>query len=181
MSEKSKDIISENFYGKVKDFLHTYDRSNPNHKILKIAKKQGFKEAHKVVGLVARKIQRATKIKSLEGITIGKKGDWHCIGAGGEHWVQSENSLLSKYDHSGEHVTIKGKKWHRFEPKPNQPPVIASQIPHEFEVESSYGRLKGKAGDYLLMKSQDKYNRNPKNVWLVDKKIFHSTYKFKEE
>jgi len=79
---------------------------------------------------------------------------------------------LSKYKPTN---TLDGE-WRKYIPRDDLPGVFAARVRSEFEVQTSYGSMHGKAGDYLLKDFSDQYNEYPDNVWVVDKKLFNKTY-----
>ena len=50
--------------------------------------------------------------------------------------------------------------------------VLAAQVDHEFTVESPWGQLRGKPGDFVVKNYADKDTAYPQDVWLVDRGFF---------
>eukprot|EP01087_Luapelamoeba_hula_P014191 TRINITY_DN4121_c0_g1_i1.p1 TRINITY_DN4121_c0_g1~~TRINITY_DN4121_c0_g1_i1.p1 ORF type:complete len:181 (-),score=33.47 TRINITY_DN4121_c0_g1_i1:87-587(-) len=128
---------------------------------------------HKKIGpIFATKLTERRVIQTLEGTETGQVGDMLCRGVGGELWPQKEARLLAKYKPTN---TYDGE-WRKYIPDPKQPGVFAARVPHPFAVRTSYGVMRGKAGDYLLKDFADKDDAYPANVWVVDRKLFNKTY-----
>jgi hypothetical protein len=155
-----------------KDWLD--EAKDPNHKVLQHAHRLGFKEATKSVGLWAHKIGKKKTIKTLEGPVTASKGDWHCVGAGKEHWPQKHESLHAKYDPTRKRKMINGKVHNWFEPKKDQESVHAVEMNKKFKVHTSWGKLHGNKGEYLVKK------KTGNDAWIVKRGLFHSTYEFKQ-
>ena len=51
------------------------------------------------------------------------------------------------------------------------PLVSAEQVKHAFELESRWGAMQGKRGDYIVRSLSD-----DTDIWVVDKKIFEQSY-----
>ena len=108
------------------------------------------------------------EISTLEGPEKATAGDYLCRGIHGEVWPQGQEKFLSKYSPSGE---FDNEAWQRFDPKPDMPLVSAEQVKHAFELESRWGAMKGKRGDYIVRSLSD-----DTDIWVVDKKIFEQSY-----
>ncbi|TWT92350.1 PGDYG domain-containing protein [Stieleria varia] len=137
--------------------------------------------AKKVKPLWARKAIVEETIESLEAMETVQPGDYVCRGIHGELWGQKSDKLLEKYSPSEEVETVDGEsaeegkatQWRRFDPKPDAPPVRAIQRHEPFCVQTSWGLLRGKAGDYLVQSTTDLTD-----VWVVDQAIFEATYQY---
>jgi len=158
----------------MKSFQQFVTEGLSNKRLLAHASKLGFREAHKTAGLWARPIKKKKTINTLEGPTTAKKGHWHCVGAAKEHWAQSHEALHSKYTPTRKTKNIKGKAHRYFKPKADQESVHAVQINKPFKVHTSWGKLHGNKGDYLVKK------KDSDDSWIVKQHIFHSTYGWKE-
>ncbi len=161
-----------------------YNNTNKNYSILCFAKDKLWRKAKKTKGIIARELERDYIINSMEGKLKAKKGQFLCRGIKtNDYWVQERNSLEKKYNYSGdflERVFYGDEIYEDFKiytPKEDCI-VIAVQINIFFEVQASWGKLKGKKYDYLLMPIEDAFNPNPSDIWIVDKKLFESTYDF---
>ena len=53
---------------------------------------------------------------------------------------------------------------------------MAAQIAHAFTVQAKWGELRGKAGDFLIKKYEDRDLVHPDDVWIVDQQLFAATY-----
>tara|TARA_Y100000310_G_C20340708_1_gene649650 strand:- start:85 stop:630 length:546 start_codon:yes stop_codon:yes gene_type:complete len=166
-----------------------YKTTNKNHAVLVEADKIGWKKATKTKGMFARKLEKDVVVNSIEGPLNAKKGNFLCMGFGGEFWVQKEANVLKKYDDEGpfkKSVKVKyadGEKvtytdFHVFKPKPDRE-VLVCHMPNSFEVHASWGDLNGKKGDYMVKPLEDGLDPDPQDVWLVDKELFEATYEIK--
>ncbi len=54
--------------------------------------------------------------------------------------------------------------------------VLAVSLGRPFEVQATWGKLQGKAGDYLVKDFEDRDTLYPSDVWIVDQKLFAATY-----
>ena len=131
---------------------------------------QCLRKARKTTSVWAKRLGQAQKIETMEGWTIAAQGDYLCRGVSDEVWAQEEEKLLQKYVASG---VVDEEGWEHFKPNPNAPKVQAAQVVRAFQVESRYGTLHGKAGDYLIRSTTD-----ASDVWVVDRSIFEQTYEF---
>ncbi|MEL6897797.1 MAG: PGDYG domain-containing protein, partial [Planctomycetota bacterium] len=104
------------------------------------------------------------------GTEMVRAGDAICRGVQGELWPQDMEQVRKKYDETGEEDD---EGWRKFKPKPGAPPVFAAAINHSFTVQSGWGLLSGKSGDYLVRSSTDKSDH-----WIVDKTIFEASYRW---
>ncbi|NCC71070.1 hypothetical protein EOM09_05810 [bacterium] len=161
-----------------------YDNKNKNYALLCFAKDKLWRKAKKTKGIIARELDKDCIIYSIEGKLVAKKGQFLCRGIKtNDFWVQERSSLEKKYDYNGdflEKVFYADEIYNDFKiytPKEDSI-VIAVQIDIFFEVEASWGKLKGKKFDYLVMSIEDALNPNPLDVWVVDKTLFESTYDF---
>jgi hypothetical protein len=118
-------------------------------------------------------------LDTIEGHASLKAGSMVCIGEANDAWLQAPAKLLSKYDVT----SIDSDGWITCTPKPDNE-VRAVQIQESFCVFAHYGEdhvvdgqkrhvLFGKSGDYLLQSVFD-----PTDCWIVDQKLFKSTYQF---
>jgi len=140
---------------------------NPDGKLL-AAVKQSLRLARKTKPIWAKRLARDQEIETIEGSIQAKAGHYLCRGVVGEFWAQTESKLREKYLQSDK---VDAGGWHRFDPKPDAPPVEASEIDEPFQVESHFGRLNGQAGDYLVRSMTDR-----SDVWIVAKAIFEASY-----
>ena len=53
---------------------------------------------------------------------------------------------------------------------------MAAQVPHSFQVQTKWGLLTGKEGDFLVKNYEDRDNDAPEDVWIVDQTLFEATY-----
>jgi len=143
------------------------------HKILdELNRKHAWFKAKKTGFLWAKKLTAKQEIQTLEGTVTAEPGAMLCRGVAGELWPQQEERLLARY----QPTKMTDGDWVKYIPKPNQPPVLAARVRTEFLVNTSFGVLHGKAGDYLLKNLADEHNEYPDDLWVVDKKLFNKTY-----
>ena len=126
--------------------------------------------AKKTAPLWAKELDKPQTIQTLEGPVEGKKGDFLCRGAAGEYWPQGAQRFKSRYEATDE---VDEKGFRKYTPTSK---VMAALVSHAFQVHSSRGLLKGKAGDFIVKGFNDRDNAYPKDVWIVDAKLFGGTY-----
>jgi len=168
-----------NFREMVEENYRLQEQKRLSHQeVLAKAEEIGWKKARKSAGIWAKPIPEPITVQTKEGpvqvsqaqIDTGQKdpskAPWLSQGIEGEQWPQDRGNIDKKYKETSQ--TKNG--WTYFEP--SGPPVEVSQIDRPFEVQASWGRLEGKAGDWVVRNPQ-----NPKDVWLIDNDIFEKTYK----
>ena len=69
-----------------------------------------------------------------------------------------------------------GRGWRKFAPRADGEGVFAAQVDHPFTVDTSWGVLKGAAGDFVVKPFVARDNPYPADVWVVKQKLFASTY-----
>ncbi len=129
--------------------------------------------ARKVKPIWAKRVDENQTVQTLEGTEKVKAGDYLCRGVADEIWPQSKENLERKYDSTDE---VDDDGWRKFLPKPDAEGVMAAQIDHPFEVEANWGKLQGKADDFLLKNHADRDEPYPDDVWVVDAALFEATY-----
>jgi len=173
-----------------------YNESNPNRAVLERADdlamdfvlcnkgNSAWLEATKTKPMLAIELKEDRIVESIEGPLQAKAGQMLCVGAGGEYWVQKAEAVAKKYNNAGQddsQLSDKQKEemkkggYSIYTPKPDRK-VLTMQMPEQFAAEASWGTLKGKAGDDLVMPIEDVHNTDPKDVWIVDKKLSEATY-----
>ncbi|HMP77881.1 MAG TPA: hypothetical protein PKD54_00375 [Pirellulaceae bacterium] len=140
---------------------------NPGGVLVSAIERQLFR-ARKNKPLWARLVNETREIHSLEGTQTIQPGNYECRGIQGEVWPQSPASLLGTYAASG---VIDENGWERFDPKPDAPEVDATSIDRPFQVIAKWGKLTGKAGDYVVRSTRDLAD-----IWIVDRHIFEASY-----
>ena len=63
--------------------------------------------------------------------------------------------------------------------RPKGKPVLFVQMKQKFTVHAPWGKLVGEPGDCVVKYAEEGRNPDPKDVWIVSKNIFESTYKRK--
>jgi hypothetical protein len=109
----------------------------------------------------------------MEGPVTAEAGDYLCRGEKGEVWPQKTDRLLARYTATGE---VDAEGWRKFQPKPDARGVWAARIDHPFHVQAPWGKLTGKAGDYVVKHFEDGDVPYPEDVWIVDQTLFAATY-----
>jgi hypothetical protein len=129
--------------------------------------------AKKVRPIWAKRLEQAQTVKTLEGEEQVAAGNYLCKGEAKDIWPQTEKDLNKRYS-ATEEVDAEG--WRKYQPHHDAAGVMATQIDHPFEVEASWGKLKGKRGDFLVKNFQDRETVYPADVWIVDQTLFEQTY-----
>jgi hypothetical protein len=129
--------------------------------------------AKKTRPIWTKELEADQQIKTLEGLETVKAGHFLCRGEAGDIWPQSKEQLEKRYTATDE-TTPDG--WTKYNPRPDAEGVMAVQVDHAFEVQTSWGQLTGKPGDYLAKNFQDRDTKYPIDVWIVDQKLFAETY-----
>jgi len=146
--------------------------SHDNAELLAQLKKKGWTHVRKFAPVWAQKLTVATEVHTLEGVERAPAGHMLCRGVAGELWPQAEERLLAKYKPTGTH----DGPWRKYVPDPKQKGFFASPAPHDFVLYTSYGVMHGKKGDYVLKNFADGSVEVPREVWVVDRKLFNRTY-----
>lgn len=171
----------------IKSKLIEYNKDNPNYKILEYTKNVdgNWKKYEKTGGVWALKLESKTYIKSLENRTgeiAGKKGEWLLMGENkNERWFMSNEDFKHKFENSKSkdgRLDEDNRVYSWYERTPGNA-VVAIPMFKPFQIihERSNEPLYGKTGDYIVKLFEDINNSNPKDIWIVDKKIFKQTYK----
>lgn len=129
--------------------------------------------AKKVKPIWAKQVEEDQTVQTMEGQEQVEAGDFLCRGVADEIWPQSKDKLEKKYDSTDE---VDDDGWRKYVPKPDAEGVMAAQIDHPFQVEASWGKLEGKANDFLVKNFADRNEPYPDDVWVVDAKLFEATY-----
>lgn len=128
---------------------------------------------HKTKAIQARRLDRDETVSTLEGPVKAKAGDFLCRGEAGELWPQSAESLEKRYTATDD-LTSDG--WRLYAPKADAEGAMAAPVTHAFSVVATWGKLHGKAGDYVLKQFSDRGEPYPQDVWIVDQSLFRATY-----
>jgi hypothetical protein len=126
--------------------------------------------AKKTSHLWAKRLEKDEIIETLEGLVSAKAGDFLCRGSGGEFWPQCAKRISEKYNPTGE---VDKAGFQKYLPESE---VMAAQVGHPFKVQTAWGELTGKPGDFILKNSEDTEIEYPASVWIIDKQIFTATY-----
>lgn len=128
--------------------------------------------ARKTREIWVRRLEREETISTIEGPLLAKAGDFVCRGVGGELWPQKAQDVERKYLSTD----ATDGPWRKYVPRPDGEGILAARLEHAFTVEATWGRLSGKAGDYLAKNFRDREVRYPADVWVVDRALFDATY-----
>lgn len=129
--------------------------------------------AKKTRPIWAKKLTVPAQVKTLEGTENVPPGSYLCRGEAGDIWPQKEESLLKRYEATGQ---ANAEGWQQFVPRVDAEGVMAVQIDHAFSVHTRWGELAGKPGDYLVKNYSDRNEPFPEDVWIVDQTLFAATY-----
>lgn len=153
--------------------------SNPNQVLLDEVNGAGlWFRAWKTRPIWAKKLDRAERVETLEGMEDVPAGQCLCRGEAGDVWPQAPERLTAKYEPVGE---IDSEGWQKHIPRPDNQGVLAAQISHEFTVHAEWGELRGKPGDYLVKDYEDRETEYPDDIWIVDRSLFVATYDWTTE
>ena len=153
---------------------HTPSGASPNQGLLdEMDTAHAWFFAKKTRPIWAKRLTEDQVVTTLEGKVTAKKGDFICRGEAGENWPQAAKTLEARYTPT---QTVDEKGWRRYEPRPDAEGVMAAQVSHTFSVVATWGRLSGKAGDYVLKNRRDRDVAYPVDVWVVDRNLFAATY-----
>lgn len=147
---------------------------SPNKSVLDEAdRKAGWFHAKKSRPIWAQQQQSARTVVTLEGEEFVDAGMYLCRGEAGDIWPQSEKNVERRYIATNE---VDADGWRMYQPRPDADGVMAIQIDHPFEVQSQFGKLAGKPGDFLVKDFQNRNVAYPDDVWIVAQKLFQQTY-----
>lgn len=129
--------------------------------------------AKKTRPIWARRLEEPQSVQTLEGKEEVPAGHFLCKGEAGDIWPQTEQTLNKRYVATDE---VSPDGWRKYAPHPDAEGVMATPIDHSFTVQTRWGEMTGKPGDFLLKNFQDRDNPDPTDVWIVDQKLFAQTY-----
>lgn len=129
--------------------------------------------AKKTRPIWAKRAERDQTVETLEGAEQVNVGDFLCRGEAGDVWPQTAERLQAKYMATDE---MSEDGWRKYVPHPDAKGVMAAQVDHPFVVNSAWGELSGKAGDYIVKNYEDHNASYPRDVWIVDRRLFQDTY-----
>jgi hypothetical protein len=137
---------------------------------------------------VGREFQTADHVKQ-----VAREGAWLCVGSAGEPWFQALEKIEAKYEPSGEETRKFGfegvaRRYRIYKPKAatrNWAAQVKGPGIEGFFIRPGYDPerpLYSPAGGYVVMDDvPDPYRASPKDVWLVQKELFESTYELLPE
>jgi hypothetical protein len=134
--------------------------------------------AKKTRPIWAKLLTSAQTVQTLEGEERVVAGNFLCRGEAGDIWPQTAAELEKKYSRTDD-VPVDG--WHKYQPRIDAQGVMATQVNHAFNVVATWGKLTGKSGDFLVKNFQDRDVPNPRDIWIVDQKLFGETYERVED
>lgn len=138
-----------------------------------VDKAQAWFHAKKVRPIWAKRLEKDQTVQTIEGTEKVEAGNYLCRGEAGDIWPQSAKNLDQRYQKTDQ---IDPDGWCKYVPHPDNQGVMAAQVQHPFAVHAKWGELSGKAGDYIVKNFADRDVPYPDDVWIVDQKLFHSTY-----
>lgn len=172
--------IAYNHFNENKDKVSSFKKMAQlsHEEALQQANSKGWKPAKKTAGVWAREVtpeESPLSIQTLQGAEVGKEGDILTMGVRGEVWFQNKEKFNKKY------TLVPGKEKNTeygflqyFEPVGG--PVLVAQMDDPFTIQSPWGTLTGKKGDFVIKPLKEKNNLYPDDVWLIDREIFEETY-----
>lgn len=129
--------------------------------------------AKKVRPIQPRRMEQRSVVQTLEGEETVPAGTYLCRGEVGDIWPHLAELLHANYFATGE---VSADGWQTFHPHPDNTGVLAARIDHLFAVTATWGELNGKAGDDLVKNYDDRDTPYPRDVWIVDARLFWATY-----
>lgn len=148
--------------------------SNPNQALLDQANRlTSWFHARKTRPIWARELVEDQQVRTLEGLETVRAGHYLCKGEAGDIWPQTKEQLEKRYSATDETLP---DGWHKYLPRADAQGVLAVQLDQPFAVQTAWGQLAGKPGDYLVKNFQDRDVAYPDDVWIVDQKLFRETY-----
>ena len=121
--------------------------------------------ARKTRPIWVKTVEHDQTVQTLEGEVQMAAGDLLCRGVGGELWPQKPAAVTKKYSPTDD---VDAAGWRKHVPQPDAEGVMAAQVNHPFAVMTSWGRLAGKAGDFVVKNFRDRETELPDDVWIVD-------------
>lgn len=119
-----------------------------------------------------------------------RAGFWLCVGVAGEPWFQKPERVTERYEPAEEEskqfsFDTQSHRYRLYKPKEDARNWVA-QIKgpgiEGFEIRPNYDMdhpLYAPKGGFVVMDHvPDPYQGNPKDVWLVQERLFNSTYEF---
>jgi hypothetical protein len=150
------------------------DTASPNATLLDEVDRSGmWFHAKKTRPIWARTVDVDQDVQTLEGTVRVTAGNLLCRGFGDEVWPQKPTEVDKKYTPTDE---VDAVGWRKYVPRPDAEGVMAAQVNHPFAVTAPWGRLTGKAGDFVLKNFRDRDVAYPDDVWIVDQTLFRQTY-----
>jgi len=148
--------------------------NSPNGDLLEeVAAAGAWFRARKTRPIWARRVETPERVRTLEADEDVPAGSYVCRGEAGDIWPQSSERLAAKYAATDE---VSADGWTKYLPNPDSEGVWAARVDRPFEVRSSWGRLSGKPGDYVVKDFDQGAVPYPADVWIVDAKLFAATY-----
>ncbi len=154
------------------------------HKAWKLARKTRPIWVREVApGEVGKEFQTADHVKE-----VAREGAWLCVGVAGEPWFQSREKVEAKYEPDGEEekafdFDAKPNAYRKYKPKGlirNWVARVEGLGIEGFFIKPGYDPtrpLYSPAGGYVVKEdAENPYGVQPKDVWLVQKALFESTY-----
>lgn len=148
--------------------------ASPNAALLDAVDRSGtWFHAKKTRPIWAKMLEVDQTVKTLEGEVRVTAGNLLCRGFGGEVWPQKPAEVEKKYTPTDE---VDADGWRKYLPRPDAEGVMAAQVVRPFAVVAPWGRLSGKAGDFVVKNYRDRDVACPDDIWIVDQTLFRQTY-----
>lgn len=153
---------------------------------------KAWKEAKKTKPIFARKVRSDEVDKEFKtadhSVEKAREGYWLCVGVAGEPWFQSLDKIEEKYKHAGDKdrkfdFDTSSREYREYVPRAEVRSLVAQVKGDEiagFYIKPNYdpkNPLYSPAGGYVVTDYvADPYKAPMKDVWLVQEKLFESTY-----
>ena len=154
-----------------------------------INKHRAWRLAKKTKPIWARPVRPEEVGKEFQtadlAVEKAQEGYWLCVGVAGEPWFQKLDRINTRYDRGEDTVKrftfdTEPRSYTIYQPKGdvrNWVAKIEGPGIEGFAVQSSFGTLHSPAGGYAVMDHvPDPYQGAPKDIWLVQPKLFAATY-----
>lgn len=162
-----------------------------------IGEQQAWRRARKTRPIWARAVADDEIGKEFQtadvAIEKAREGAWLCVGVANEPWFQSHDKIEAKYDlvrSESKQFAFDNEphEYHLFQPKSgvsNWAARVAGPGIAGFSIRPGYDpelTLHSPAGGYVVKGDvADPYQAKPDDVWLVQERLFESTYELSAE
>ena len=152
-------------------------RSGTNRDLIKrFCSSVNWRQYRKTKPVWIRQLTKELIVDTHEGSIKYPAGHYVCRGPSGDVWGQSAESIQRKYKPDSETQTD-NDGWMKYLPRQDDEGVLAIAVDHDFSVDHhTWGKLNGKAGDFLVKKTSELNHNSSDAMWIVKRDIFKSTY-----